>query len=133
MKELIRETSIFFERHWHAELPAPEWDFSWNWRGAVPNYLLGGLYALFHDEKLVYVGLGRSGPERGISARLGSHVLEINRDTDNYGFVPKKRWRDLGINKVATIGFPKDLIYLSPALEDFLINSLQPSANSVGK
>ncbi|MFX7427471.1 hypothetical protein ABTJ07_19030, partial [Acinetobacter baumannii] len=73
-------TGDFFELHWGLDFGFPEWDFSWNFVGPVPNYLLGGLYALFSDEKLLYVGLGASRgggiyQDRGISRRLLAHVL----------------------------------------------------------
>ena len=133
MDQLIQETSAFFNRHWYGELPVPEWNFDWNWKGPVPNYLLGGLYALFSDESLVYIGLGRSSVARGISARLESHVLAISGEGDSYGYVPQEKWKRLGVNRLATIGFPPEFSYLSPALEDYLIGRLKPSANSVGK
>ncbi|MGH1460740.1 MAG: hypothetical protein ACRBB6_01770 [Neptuniibacter sp.] len=133
MDNLIQETSDFFNRHWHGDLPVPTWNFDWAWKGPVPNYLLGGLYALFRDESLIYIGLGRSGVARGISARLESHVLAISGEGESYGYVPQEKWQKLGVNRLATIGFPPELSYLSPALEDYLIDRLQPIANSVGK
>lgn len=99
----------------------------------MPNYLLGGLYALFSDDKLVYIGLGRGGPERGISARLESHVLIISKQDGDYRYIPQQKWSDLGVNRLATIGFPVEFSYLSPALEDYLIDKLKPPANAVGK
>lgn len=130
---LIKETEEFFNRHWSSNKPAPEWCFGWEWKGPVPNHLFAGLYALFKDDLLVYIGLGRSGSERGISARLESHVLKISRDNNDYRYIPQKKWSDLGVNKLATIGFPSEFSYLSPALEDFLIAKLKPPANHVGK
>tara|TARA_B100002019_G_C21267099_1_gene600007 strand:- start:1926 stop:2165 length:240 start_codon:yes stop_codon:yes gene_type:complete len=40
---------------------------------------------------------------------------------------------ELGVNRLATIGFPADYGYLAPALEDYLIERLNPPANRVGK
>jgi len=131
MDSLIQETAEFFNRHWYGDLPVPEWNFNWNWQGPVPNYLLGGLYALFRDDSLIYIGLGRSGESRGISARLVSHVLKSSDKSE--GYIPRDKWQQLGVNKLATIGFPPELSYLAPALEDYLISRLKPSANSTGK
>jgi hypothetical protein len=133
MKQLIQQTTEFFNRHWSSDQPIPSWNFGWEWKGPVPNYLLGGLYALFNDEELIYIGLGRSGTSRGISARLESHVLAKSGEGENYGYIPQEKWKKLGVNKVGTIGFPSELNYLSPALEDYLISTLKPPANSVGK
>lgn len=130
---LIEETREFFHRHWSGSEPVPVWQFGWEWRGAVPNHLLAGLYALFSDDSLIYIGLGRSGKERGISARLESHVLRISKDNSDYRYIPQQKWSDLGVNRLATIGFPSEFSYLSPALEDYLIDKLKPPGNAIGK
>ena len=130
---LIERTNEFFERHWSDNQNCPTWNFDWQWRGAVPNYLLPGLYALFKDEELVYIGLGRGGAERGLSARLESHVLKIEKCGNDKWYVPQPKWAELGVNQLATIGFPTDYGYLAPALEDYLIERLNPPANRVGR
>lgn len=133
--ELARDTNNFFIRHWNsADGAPPSWDFTWDWRGPVPNYLLGGLYALFRQGELVYIGLGSSRGagiyvDRGISRRLLSHVVRVAPDGESY--VPRERWRDLEVDSVGTIGFPMALNYLAPALEDFLIGRLNPPENAV--
>ena len=133
MEKLVQETSEFFNRHWYGDLPEPVWSFDWKWYGPVPNYLLAGLYALFCDDSLIYIGLGRGSVSRGISARLERHVLSKRGEDERYGYVPQEKWKKLGVNRLATIGFPSEFSYLSPALEDYLIGRLQPSANSIGK
>lgn len=81
-------TDEFFRRHWPAEILSferPDWK---NWDsflyGSVPNHDLGGCYALFCKNQLLYVGLGASkGTDRyrdhGISRRLMAHVLGSDR------------------------------------------------------
>lgn len=133
---LVADTELFFKRHWEIEDNFPHWDFSWSWRGPVPNHLLGGLYALFSGEKLLYIGLGASRgggiyQDRGISKRLMAHVLQSAPMTSNVSYIPRDRWHQLGVDLIATIGFPKDCDYLAPALEDFLIGQLNPPQNSI--
>ena len=134
--QLIKSTNLFFTRHWSEEISAPIWDFSWRFQGAIPNYLLGGVYALLRGEEVVYLGLGISKgggiyKDRGISRSLQSHVYK--RDDTPTGYTLKPHWRDKGITTVATLGFDQDRSYLAPALENFLINSLRPSSNTMNK
>ena len=94
-----------------------------------PNFQLGGLYALFSGDKLLYIGLGASKgggiyKDRGISRRLLAHVLEIAPKNSPLSYVPQDRWKDLQVDLVATIGFPEDRNYLACALEDYLIGKL---------
>ena len=133
--DLLKYTTQFFDLHWGLDVDRPEWDFSWDWNGAVPNYLLGGVYALFNGDNLLYIGLGSSRgggiyKDRGISRRLMSHVYLRTPNTET-GYMPRERWEKLGVNKVATIGFQQELNYLAPALEDYLIGKLNPEENSM--
>ncbi len=112
----------------------PLWNFEWKWLGAIPNYDLGGVYALFSDEQLLYVGLGASRGggnyvNRGISNRLLSHVIRRAPDNSDVGYEVRERWQGLGVTMIATIGFPVEFTYLSCALEDFLIGQLDPPEN----
>ena len=59
-EHLETETKKFFDLHWGSSPQIPTWDFSWNWCNAVPNHELGGVYALFSGDALVYIGLGAS-------------------------------------------------------------------------
>ncbi len=131
---LVSENQRFFSLHWGMPERSPEWDFSWEWCGSVPNYLLGGLYAIFSDQRLVYVGLGASNGggiyrDRGISRRLLSHVLKINTNGGSTSYEPQDRWKAIGVDSIATIGFPADVNYLACALEDYLIGRLNPPEN----
>lgn len=136
-ENLVASTVQFFERHWGIESAWPTWDFSWKWRGPVPNYRLGGVYALFVGNDLLYVGLGASRgagnyQDCGISRRLMAHVIRTTSD-DSGGmwYTPRDHWLSLGVDLVATIGFRSECSYLAPALEDYLIGKLNPPENSV--
>ena len=134
--QLIALSKSFFEKHWGIPEDHPEWDFSWEWIGPVPYHKFGGLYALLNDETVLYIGLGNSRgagiyQEHGISRRLLAHVLDTAPEDHNKSYLPKDRWHNLGVTKVATLGFPNSVNYLAPALEDFLIGELNPIENSV--
>ncbi len=134
-KELLSaQTLDFLSLHWGLNDTPPQWDYSWTWCNSVPNYQLGGLYALFSGNKLLYIGLGASKgggiyKDRGISRRLLAHVLEIAPKDSPLSYVPQERWRDLQVDLVATIGFPENVNYLACALEDYLIGKLSPPEN----
>lgn len=135
--DLVKYTNQFFDAHWKAQEQPPEWDFSWQWKGAVPNYQYGGVYALFRSEELIYIGLGNSRgtvryAECGISRRLMSHVYVIAPDGSDVNYVPRERWdkNHAAIDLIATLGF-SEFSYLSPALEDYLIGKINPPENSM--
>lgn len=129
-------TNEFFKKHWCIGAEVPNWNDSWNWCGPVPNFDLGGLYALFASDKLIYIGLGNSRgggiyKNHGISRRLIAHVLVTSSNDSLRSYDLQERWKNLGVDKLVTIGFPADFDYLSPALEDFLIGRLNPAENSI--
>lgn len=126
-KELIKHTEEFFKKHWNLDEAIPEWDSSYDWNGPVPNYLLGGVYALLRDQEVVYIGKGNSKgsgiyEDRGISRRLMQHVLKR-------GGLLKKKWQEKGVNGISTLGFPRELNYLASALEEYLLQVLSPIEN----
>jgi hypothetical protein len=134
--ELVCHTHEFFNKHWGFNNTFPEWDFSWNWCGPVPNYLVGGVYALLKNNEILYIGLGNSRgggiyQDRGISRRLMAHVTQSAPTGSSVDSVLRKRWIDLEVDKVATLGFAQCQNYLAPALEDFLIGHLNPIENRV--
>lgn len=127
LRDLSQTTERFFDWHWNkgaiGEDP-PQWLHWPEFKGSVPNYQLGGCYALFEGPTLVYVGLGASKggglyPEHGISRRLMSHVLRIDREKGAEWSKPRTGWE--AINSIYTVGFPSRLVHLAPALETFLI------------
>lgn len=136
--DLLIHTANFFKMHWGQSNPPPEWDFSWQWKGSVPNFMLGGVYALFKGDDLIYVGLGSSRGsgrymDRGISRRLMAHVYRNAPEGSEVSYVPRERWdKDhAGIDLVATLGFHIELNYLAPALEDYLIGRIELPENSM--
>jgi len=130
IESLEHATRAFFDRHWGCADAAPCWSHGWRLCGPVPNYLLGGVYAIFRDHHLLYVGLGASlgggiYKDRGISRRLYAHVVRVATDGSSYLF--RERWIEAGATSVSTLGFEQDTNYLAPALEDYLIRSLSPT------
>jgi hypothetical protein len=134
---LAEATHTFFGRHWSVEAcpsQLPEWK-SWSefLYGSVPNYDMGGCYALFANSELLYVGLGASkggGPyaNHGISRRLMAHVLASDRHRGASWSKLRDPWGD--VTALYTIGFPNGVAYLAAALESFLIRELDPPRNS---
>ena len=112
----------------------PVWNFDWNWIGAVPNYDRGGVYALFAGEKLLYIGKGvsRGGGlyvNRGLSARLQTHVCKVAPPGSAVSYVPRPAWAAHGLDLIATLGFDKDRNYLAHSLESFLISNIDTPEN----
>ena len=130
--EMEETTKEFFDLHWPSlgnfgEQPIwKQWDPFL--RGSVPNYKLGGCYALFERGNLIYIGKG----SHGISRRLSSHVLRIDHYTEEKGEHISKltdKWKD--VDAIYTIGFTNEIEYLALALENFLIRKLSPPNNSI--
>lgn len=133
---LESNTKEFFRLHWGGQQEMPAWEFGWDWCGSVPNYKLGGVYALFSKESLLYVGLGASRgggiyTDHGLSRRLLAHVLQVAPANSGVSYVPHERWQAASVDMVATIGFPQELNYLACALEDYLISRLSPPENQM--
>lgn len=127
---LISATEDFFYLHWPSawkSLKAPVW---LNWDsfllGSVPNHKLGGCYALFENENLIYIGKGVG----NISRRLTNHVLRIKGYTEVKGVHLSKlleKWEN--VTAIYTIGFEPETEYLAHSLENYLIRRLTPREN----
>lgn len=135
--ELNQTTDEFLNRHWPASGDfgeRPTWK-SWEpfLRGCVPNNTLGGCYALFIAEKVIYIGKGAAngrGSTDGIACRVTGHVLRIAGYEAGTRTPLRKlteKWKD--ITGICTIGFEKESEYLAHALESFLIRELTPQEN----
>jgi len=87
-----------------------------------PNSSLPGVY-IFADvtANIIYVGKAST----GLGYRIGNEY--VGRD----GVL--KGNKVVGAAALYTIPLPKQLFFLSPAVEEFLISRLQPERNSVGK
>ena len=134
VEDLEAATRRFFALHWSiSDLGNPPgWD---RWEsflyGSVPNYAQGGCYALFEPSGLVYVGLGASRgggryAQHGISRRLMSHVLRIDRAQSDYHSALLPKWA--AVTSLFTLGLGR-APYLAASLETFLIRELDPPMN----
>ena len=127
LSDLTAATDRFFLWHWNNQAigeDSPKWLHWPEFKGSVPNYQFGGCYALFEGQTLLYIGLGASKggglyPEHGISRRLMSHVLRIDREKGPEWSKPRTGWET--VDSISTIGFPSSTVHLAPALETFLI------------
>lgn len=137
VKDLLSATDEFFSLHWLQSSilgNAPQWKIWENFLcGSVPNFDLGGCYALFSGDELIYVGLGASRgggiyPNHGISRRLMAHVICADRERGREWAKLREPWMD--VTSLYSIGFPHDQAYLPAALEGFLIRKLSPPRNS---
>lgn len=125
--DLEAATASFFQRHWNISVitePPPQWSGWHEFHGSVPNYQHAGCYALFEGERLIYIGVGASRGsgryvDHGLSRRLMSHVLRIDREKGETWSKPRVGWES--VTAIYTIGFPRTVAYLSPALETYLI------------
>jgi hypothetical protein len=97
LSELNKTTDKFFILQWPSSGTfgkRPTWE---RWAtfplGSAPYYTLGGCYALFEGENLIYIGKGASKgrgktPYHGIARRLQSHVLRAG----NHGYTLIEEW-----------------------------------------
>lgn len=136
MLQLSETTTRFFSLHWRSdELGQPPAWKTWEpfLYGSVPNFDLGGCYALFSSGRLVYVGSGvsRGGGiyvGHGISRRLMSHVICSDRVKGAEWSRLREKWSH--ITGLCTIGFSAETVYLAPALENYLIRTIPGLGNS---
>jgi|SRR4029079_10513646 len=136
LSDLQEASKVFFARHWRSNEeagPPPEWQ---EWTpflfSTVPNHGLGGCYALFESEALIYVGLGASRgnvayPGYGITRRLMDHVISSDKNRGKDWSTLKPDW--LNVSAIYTIGLRSEDVYLAPALESYLIRELKPPQN----
>ena len=131
--ELNKTTDEFLNRHWPASGDfgeRPTW-ISWEspfLRGGIPNNELGGCYALFIGEDLIYIGKGVTKATGGISRRLTGYVLRIKGHEGKTALRKlMERWGN--ITNVCTIGFSEGMKYLALSLESFLIREFAPRDN----
>lgn len=132
-ENLEEETRIFFDLH-GGKMETLTWNFSWDGRGAIPNHEFDGVYALLRGETLLYIGVGAghghdTQKKHGLRKRLLAHVLEITASDADVSYTLEQRWRNAGVDKIATLGFPPEISYLACALEHYLIAKLDPPEN----
>lgn len=103
-------------------------DCQYQWPAKWPNAELPGVYA-FIDLTLDVVYIGKASMKNTLGMRLSKYcVYDQNRDCRLYhnGWTNPPRY-------VWTLGVPSALTFEAPALEEFLIQRLQPIDNSTGK
>lgn len=133
-KNLILHTNDFFDKHWRSSEsnPRPKWTaLHSNFTNKYENFDKQGCYAFFHNDDLIYIGLGiRSGKgiykNRGLSSRTNTYfpVKPVSKPLNKIA---------IKTTAMTTIGFLPDDAYLAAALEVFLIKKLQPEMNDIYK
>ena len=142
-KDLIDAIEIYKRQYRNPKLPdyvsGPMYDFypkeeqqsvkcDISWPGTWPNSEYPGIYAFFDNElNLLYIG--KASMSRSIGDRLGSYCLydenkECKFKDSGWSIRPRYLW---------TIGVPKSMAFEAPALEEYLIKTLQPPDNKSGK
>ena len=139
---LKKETQNFFKNYWNQSaigIP-PEWE-EWNLEGEPKQAASGGCYAIFHNSKLLYIGVAvtegkhsqSKGRKYGLLNRLKRHVLR--RDPSNSErYIPKadkSQWKD--VTSIWLIGFPDSDRCLAAALEVYLIQKIDTDVNAESK
>ena len=139
-QELEKLTKSFFEQYWNDDRTGhspPKWS-SWQLDGVPPEAQMAGCYAIYAEDKLLYIGAAvtegknfqRLGKRYGLLRRLERHVLrKPSRGSTLY--VPKENklhWQ--GTTCIRLIGFTDDHRHLAAALEVFLINRLDTVVNA---
>lgn len=131
--DLLSLTSIFFARHWSADLGEPP-----TWLRLDPSDLsadldAGGCYAVTDPgECLLYVGLALAERRRdkpaargGVIRRLYRHVIRRGALTKGEIVPRRTAWLEHGgIGSIWVLLFPADFAYLAAGLEVFLIQEL---------
>jgi hypothetical protein len=132
-KDLINKTNEFFNRYLNKDVneELPEWSEHWNFNGSIPNHNKRGCYALFENEKLIYIGIGiGKSYGRYIGSGIGDRLKrywEKNKENSESEYKPREGWEK--VTSIMTIGFSEDLYFLAAALEIYLIKNLKPERN----
>jgi len=82
---LEEATDDFFELHWNASRISdlrPRWK-TWNLQGVPPEAGMGGCYAIYGGDRLLYIGVAvtegknatKTGKKYGLLNRLERHVI----------------------------------------------------------
>jgi|APEBP8051072210_1049370.scaffolds.fasta_scaffold00009_107 hypothetical protein len=102
-------------------------DLAYKWPESWPNASNAGVYAIFgSDMTLLYVG--KSSMNSFLGARLSSY----------FGYTPERTCRIKGEWSISprylmTVAVPDDATWEAPALEEFLVQRLNPSLNKNGR
>ena len=136
--ELLSATQDFFDHYWNPiNGKAPEWsDILWKFDGTIPYNENGGCYALFHNDEIIYIGVGISEgygkyENCGLGHRLNRYWQKNLTADKNRKYMPKSDWSEL--TGIRTIGFDRKDEFIALALEAFLISKLKPKRNLIHK
>ncbi len=144
LEKMKRETIRFFELHWNKEAHGevyPEWK-AWYFHKTIPNHDKRGCYALIKEGRVEYIGVGIGKSTKryegsGLGDRLKVYYRVDKAKNEELGIRKieeryyKPKWE--GVTVIWTIGFCEDVSYLAAALEIFLIQRLNPTANTMMK
>ena len=139
-QDLEKTTKEFLIRHCIVDSNSDSIDETWseyNFVGSIPNQDRMGCYALVRGGNVIYIGsgtkLGNGIYEGfGIGSRLSAHVVswdktEKTKDKTDRKYKPKEKWK--GVSQIYTYGFSKNLGYMAPALEAYLLSKHKPECN----
>jgi len=143
IKDLKIEVSNFYGQHKGLfTAPNPQVEHWNNLCNSVPGFNHCGCYALCDgigddNDKVVYIGLGIGNtlsklyPFHGLSARLMSHVVEVDKVTNCS--VIRAEWQNNNcgnVNQIYTIPiYNNQYFYLAASMEVYLICKLCPPCN----
>ena len=125
-------TSDFFKLFWSINnIEPPAWSSHWLFDGTIPNHDKRGCYALFEDEKIIYIGfaIGKSNQKyqgHGLGDRLKNY-WKVDKEKKMKQYKPRDNWKE--VTSIMTIGFDKDYYFIAAALEIYLIHKFNPSRN----
>ena len=132
-EKLHKATDEFFNLYWKNSLgEPPSWSDHWDFNSSLPNNNRRGCYALFKNEKILYIGVG-IGKSFGsyIGSGLGDRLKnywKVNKSVNpKTKYIQRSGWEEL--TSIMTIGFNEDHYPLAAALEVYLINSISPPKN----
>ena len=138
LTELEDYTKLFFLMYWNPQLGlSPCWSEPWDWKSEIPGQSKRGCYALFHNDDVIYIGVGiGKSTEKYDGAGLGDRLKrywQLNKGEDKVErrYQPTSDWHK--ITTIRTISFDKEHYHLAAALEIFLIRKLKPTKNNVHK
>lgn len=99
------------------------------WPEPWPHPLRAGVYAFLSDNgELLYIG--KASFRNSIAARLSTYCgYEAGRGSQCLLY---HQWKTAAPRYVVTIAVPESTRFEASALEEFLINELQPPENSIG-
>jgi hypothetical protein len=136
IKQLTEKSNEFFDKHFDRnklKLLKPTWK-KWELEGTRPDNEKPGCYAMVFlkdgIEVIKYIGIGRS--QTGVGSRINDYIAVAAKESDRTHYKPIIKLEQEGLIAFYIMGFEKEVSYLIPALEEFLIRELNPLMNIMG-